>query len=225
MERHMDNIQVLDWTPNAILHNAFRHAHQNFREGGTILEFGVGAGNSYCWMAEQMLKRYKSSMLVGFDSWKGLPEETEGVYCPEPHGKGKYCWSKGVVTQKLFKLEITMENRRFNFVDGFYRETLRNHSDNQHIHDIAVNNNVIFVNIDVDIHSSTVEVLEFIAPLVRVGTILYFDDWKDPAFGHDEEKWGEHLAFEQWLERHANIQAKTVEVNDWNQRYMEITAV
>ncbi len=220
-----NNIQVLDWTPNAILHDAFHQAHQNFRGGGTILEFGVGAGNSYCWIAELILDRYKNSTLVGFDSWQGLPEETEGVYCPEPHTKGKYCHHKEAVIERLFKIGVTMDNPRFKFIDGFYSETLRNHFDNLLVHDIAVNSSLIFVNIDVDIHSSTVDVLEFIAPLVKPGTILYFDDWKDPAFGHDEEKWGEHLAFEQWLEKHANIHAKTIEVNDLNQRYMEIISV
>ena len=33
------------------------------------------------------------------------------------------------------------------------------------------------VHIDVDLYSSTMEVLEFIKPLLVVGTVLIFDDW------------------------------------------------
>ena len=33
------------------------------------------------------------------------------------------------------------------------------------------------VHIDVDLYSSTMQILEFIKPLIVVGTVIVFDDW------------------------------------------------
>jgi len=66
---------------------SFHLAHKIFKKG-TCLEFGVSKGDSYVWQAEQILKLYPESRLIGFDSWLGLPKEAEGVWFPYRHRRG-----------------------------------------------------------------------------------------------------------------------------------------
>jgi len=61
------------------------------------------------------------------------------------------------------------------------------------------------VHIDVDLYSSTVEVLEFIKPLMVAGTVLIFDDWY--CFSPGESK-GEKRAFEEFCIDHPNFKTE-----------------
>ena len=52
------------------------------------------------------------------------------------------------------------------------------------------------VHIDVDLYSSTVEVLEFVRPLLVKGSILIFDDWYCSSAGESKgEKFLEEFLF------------------------------
>lgn len=189
---------------------AFNKAHENYT-AGTCLEFGVFIGDSYMQQVDAIKNKYIYTKLIGFDSWQGLPEETANVWFPERHAKGQFTSSKDVVLSRLGDLK---NDPRFKLVDGFFKDSLTQALQ-------ASIKDLIFVNIDVDIHSSTIEVLNFILPLLRTGVIIYFDDWKDPKDKH-EGKWGEHLAWEEFIEANPQINYKTVEVNRYNQRFMEI---
>ena len=61
------------------------------------------------------------------------------------------------------------------------------------------------VHIDVDLYSSTVEVLEFVKPLLVRGTVLLFDDWY--CFNPGESK-GEKRAFEEFCLKYPNFKAE-----------------
>ena len=189
---------------------AFYKAHENFPKGGTCLEFGVYVGRSYMHQVNAIKIKYPNTKLIGFDSWEGLPDETATVWFPERHSKGKFSTTKDVV---LNQLGADIDDPRFNLVDGFFKDSLT-----KEIQDSI--KDLIYVNVDVDIHSSTVEVLEFIRPLLRKGVIIYFDDWKDPQ-DKFEGKWGEHLAWEEFTNKYP-VKYKTMEINKYNQRYMEI---
>jgi len=191
---------------------AFHLAHKNFPEGGTCLEFGVSEGNTYIWQAKQIITKYKNSMLIGFDSWVGLPPETKDVWAPERHKAGEFASPKEVVETRL---SLVAENdNRFKLVDGFFFDSLTS--------DLCKTiKNLIFVNIDVDIHISTIQLLDFVKPLLRSGVILYWDDWKDPNDKYEGE-WGEHLAWKEWNLRSPEIKTKTLKTNQWDQRIMEI---
>lgn len=195
----------------AIFQEAFEYAHKIFPNGGTCLEFGVYTGETYLYQAKRIFTKYKQSNLIGFDSWQGLPEETTGIWRPERHARTKFSSPKSIV---LSKLRHHRHDSRFRLVDGFFNQTLTKELQKEI-------SNLIFVNIDVDIHKSTLEVLDFVYPLLQKGTVLYFDDWKDPQ-DNNSEPWGEHLAWEQWSSRHPETQVKTIKINDLNQRFMEV---
>ena len=196
--------------------DAFHRGHRNFPSGGTCLEFGVGSGTTYFYQVTAILDKYPNSKLIGFDSWQGLPKETDGVWYPDRHAEGCLTFPKQNVESTL-KSSGLWDDPRFRLVDGFYENTLTSELQ-------AEIQDLVFVNIDVDIHKSCVELLEFIRPMLRPGVNLYFDDWKDPI-DKFEGKWGEHLAWEQFLEKYPSIKAETIAIAPTNQRYMEIVSV
>ena len=197
------------------LKDGFSLAHQTFSDGGTCLEFGVSQGNSWMWQVLQILNRYSSDVLIGFDSWQGLPEETPGVWAPHRHRKGAFATSKDIVLQRMKEVGASLGSQ-FKFVDGYFSDSLTSKLRSKI-------SNLIFVNIDVDLHSSTMEVLQWIQPLLQTGTVIYFDDWLDPSdIGKGAQKWGEHLAFEQWLKQSSSIKVELIALNDANQRAYQI---
>ncbi|HJY98791.1 MAG TPA: class I SAM-dependent methyltransferase [Patescibacteria group bacterium] len=199
-----------------IFTDAFLEAQKLFPNGAkTCLEFGVGAGNSYLWQAEQIIKHFNDTTLIGFDSWAGLPKETKGVWYPKRHGQGNFSFPKSAVLGELQKMGIR-NDPRFRFVDGFFDKSLTKEVQ-------RTISNLVFVNIDVDVHSSSLLVLDFIKPHLRNKVIIYWDDWKDPKDGF-EGKWGEHLAWEEWSRKNPEIRTKTLAVNEFNQRYMKVIA-
>jgi O-methyltransferase len=193
---------------------AFHLAHRIFPKGGTCLEFGVFRGNSYLYQAMYIKEKYTNSKLAGFDSWMGLPDENPSVWRPRLHAKGEYCSTKDVVLEKLSKAGLT-NDPRLSFVDGFFSESCTLELQKKF-------NDIIFINIDVDIYQSTIELLDFVKPLLRPGVILYWDDWKDPRATH-EKSWGEHLAWDHWSAKNTDVKAELVETNWVNQRFTVIT--
>jgi hypothetical protein len=187
-----------------------------FPKGGTCLEFGVFRGGTFAYQAEQIINLYPKTSLIGFDSWEGLPPETEGIWTAPRHAPGEYAAPKTETLSKLAALGISNDDQRFRLVDGFYSESLTP----------AVASScgpLAFVNIDVDIHSSTLELLDFIAPMLRPGVIVYWDDWKDPR-DRAESSWGEHHAWAEWSARQNGLSVETIEVNPVEQRTMLVTA-
>lgn len=197
----------------SVFARAFHTAHYIFPSGGTCLEFGVYRGSSYVWQAKQMQERYLKSTLIGFDSWKGLPEETPGVWVPERHRPGSYASSKSDVLQKLEGIKCD----RFTLVDGLFSDSLTLELQKSI-------RNVIFINIDVDLYKSTVELLDFVRPLLQPGTILYWDDWRDPRDGY-KGMWGEELAWNFWMLKQHGLGAEALEVDFNNKRSMIVTEV
>lgn len=192
---------------------AFELAHFLFPQGGTCLEFGVYAGGTYCWQAQRMLDAYKNDQLVGYDSWQGLPPEADGVWAPDRHAAGRFASPKECVLSRLSGMRAI--GPRFRLVDGFFKDSLTE-AERCNVGE------VIFINIDVDIYSSTIELLNFVEPLLRPGVVLYWDDWQDPNDDHPNE-WGERKAWHDWISQHSQFGAETMEVNAINQRTMMIT--
>ena len=190
---------------------AFWIAHRVFPGGGTCLEFGVFRGDTLVWQAEQMMGSYLSTRLIGFDSWQGLPEEVQGIWRPDRHKPGEYKSSRAFVQERIPE----SVRDRVSLIDGWFKDTLTR--------DIQSGiNDLIFVNVDVDLYGSCLEVLNFIGPILHPGVIIYFDDWKDPNDQHDEP-WGEHRAWAEWYPRNRDLSIELLESDAVNRRTMLVT--
>ena len=118
------------------------------------LEFGVFEGSSMRYWSKLLLN--PESHLHGFDSFEGLPESwgdtnrTQGFFS-----------TQGVIPQ--------IDDSRVRFFKGWFEETLPSYKAPPH--------DVLVVNMDADLYSSTSYVLSEIRELIVPGTYLYFDEF------------------------------------------------
>jgi hypothetical protein len=121
------------------------------------LEFGVSHGRSMrTW---SYLLKDSSAILHGFDTFEGLPP-----------GGGRE-WAPGDYSQGGKAPEIP--DPRVTFFKGLFEETLPNYTLPDH--------DVLVINIDCDLYSSTTFVLNSLAPYIKPGTFIYFDEFSDQA--------------------------------------------
>ena len=205
------------------LGECFFQAHRNFPDGGNILEFGVGGGYSFSWMAWQLQNNCTTSTLTGFDGWEGLPAETKDVWIPPCHKKGNYKHLKQYVYDKCTALGVDLHKHPQLFlVDGMYDQTLTVDYSKAWK---SVDKPLILVNMDVDLHSSAVTVLNFILPLLQVGTMIYTDDWFFPQYDKRAPDCGVSLAFTEWLKQNSGLKLEQVWECPTSQRFFKVVEV
>ena len=131
------------------------------------LEFGVfeGAATRY-WAG---LLRNPNSRIHGFDSFEGLPEEWV------PH-RPKGWFSTGGVVPKI-------DDGRVEFFKGWFDATLPGYKCPPH--------EVLVVNIDADLYSSTIFVLGALQANIVPGTYIYFDEFNHR--GHEMRAFDEFI--------------------------------
>lgn len=131
-------------------------------------EFGCHSGRTFS--AAVRAARYlkmKDAQFFAFDSFQGLPETN--------HAEDGYFKSGTFATgaDEFVRLVLGLSGLsldRKNIIEGFYEKSLTP--------ELQANMpKAGVVHIDVDLYSSTVEVLRFIKPLMVIGTVLVFDDW------------------------------------------------
>lgn len=120
------------------------------------LEFGVyqGAATRY-W--SKLLKNPKSR-LHGFDSFEGLPEDWHEV--KEVLGRGHFSTNGHIPV---------IDDERVQFFKGWFDQTLAAYAVPEH--------EVLVVNFDADLYSSTKCVFDRLGPYIVPGTYLYFDEF------------------------------------------------
>lgn len=123
------------------------------------LEFGVAYGESMRFWASEL--SHPGAMLHGFDSFEGLPESIG------PWRKGQFA-SDGAAP--------AIGDTRVRFFKGWFQETLPTYKVPEH--------EVLVVNMDADLYSSTVYVLRFLREHIRPGTFVYFDE-----LNHVDHEW------------------------------------
>lgn len=133
------------------------------------LEFGVAEGDSMRYWAS--LLRHPKSELHGFDSFQGLPDDWN---IDNPAGT----FGRGGQPPRV-------DDPRVRFHVGWFSETLPRFTWPEEWE-------VLIANIDCDLYSSAREVLDFIAPQLRAGSVLYFDEFHDRA--HEQRAFDEFLA-------------------------------
>lgn len=133
------------------------------QQGGLVCEFGVGSGRSLR-MTQEILPL--DTELHGFDTFTGLPQawgdEPAGAYSTGgriPQMDGKVCFHQGLFKDTITPFLATQKPEVF----------------------------LAYGNIDCDLYSSTLDILEGMHGRVVPGTILVFDEYiGHPSWRQDE---------------------------------------
>lgn len=161
-DEHLKFVHILE----AI--NYLRVAGAEGRLPHTYLEFGCHSGRTFsAAINAAKFLQLNNMKFYAFDSFEGLPEtkaEEDGFF-----KTGSFC------TSRRDFLSIVKKNTGLNLpdrciVEGYFCNSLT--SELQTSMPKAG-----LVHIDVDLYSSTAEVLEFVKPLLVNGTLVLFDDY------------------------------------------------
>jgi O-methyltransferase len=121
------------------------------------LEFGVSQGHSLRWWLQNI--KNTNSRFYGFDTFTGLPEKW-GFF------------KKGAMSAERDILNIN--DNRCELVKGLFQDTLQKFLKKFN------NKSRKVIHLDADIYSSTLFVLTNIAPFLKKGDMLFFDEFTVP---------------------------------------------
>lgn len=146
------------------------YAFQQVKNNGHYLEFGVYKGGSIRFIA----KHAGNKVVHGFDSFEGLPEDWSG-----------HRLDKGAFTThgKLPKMPANVQ-----LYPGWFDRSLPKWLD-EHPGPVA------FIHVDCDLYSSAKVVLNLLAPRIRPGTIIVFDEY----FNYPNWQNHEYKAFKEFV--------------------------
>lgn len=132
-------------------YEVLNYAGRHITLDGLFLEFGVRTGNTINFIATQC----PTQTLYGFDSFKGLPEE----------------WSGWIQDKGIFAMDsLPKVGANVELVVGWFDETLPTFLA-EHPQDVA------FVHIDSDLYTSAKTILTALAPRIKPGTIIVFNEY------------------------------------------------
>jgi hypothetical protein len=168
---------------------------------GDYLEFGCYEGNSfisaYHFAQAQGLKDMR---FYAFDSFRGLPE-FKGID-QDPQDAIQYYPGDFACAIKTFRKNLKssgVQLDKVQLIEGYYCDSLRDERKST----LPIRSAAI-VMVDCDLYESTQQVFDFIGSYLSHGSILLFDDWYN--FKGNPNR-GEQKAFNEWLERNAQIKA------------------
>ena len=138
--------------------------------------------------------------LVGFDSFEGLPAETEGD-SGDAWAPGQFRADERVCRAMLTRAGIDWQ--RTGLVKGWFSDTLTP--------DLVTTldlDKVSVVMIDSDIYASATQALAFCGPLLADTSVIVFDDWH--SFGLSDRNLGEKRAFDEFLGENPSLRATDI---------------
>jgi O-methyltransferase len=115
------------------------------------LEFGVFQGVATRFWSRALT--HPQTQLHGFDSFEGLPEKF------------------GPWVDRSFDVQGSLpviEDKRVQFFKGWFDQVLPGYSVPPH--------ELLVINMDADLYSSTIYVLRYLRPWIKSGALLYFDE-------------------------------------------------
>ena len=121
------------------------------------LEFGVSRGQSFRWWLSNNL--HPESKFYGFDTFEGLPEDW-GTY------------SKGEMAAGIPQVA----DQRASFIKGLFQEAVPAFISKENLR----NEKLKLIHLDADLFSSTLYALTTLAPYLKKGDILLFDEFNVP---------------------------------------------
>ncbi|MEP7229647.1 MAG: class I SAM-dependent methyltransferase [Ginsengibacter sp.] len=146
-----------DYTKRYLLYKNVIETEQLYHEIN-YLEFGVADGHSFNWWMEE--NRDEGSRFYGFDTFTGLPEDFG------PYKKGTFNTGNNI--------PLIWDNRG-QFFQGLFQQTLSvflKSFDNK-------KRSVIML--DADLYTATLFTLTSLAPFLKKGDILFFDEFVVPT--------------------------------------------
>ncbi len=128
--------------------------------GGPInyLEFGVADGHSFKWWLKE--NDNSNSRFYGFDTFTGLPEDFG------PYKKGTFNNNNNVPV---------ISDPRGQFFQGLFQQTLPGF-----LKSFDARNRMVLM-LDADLYSSTLFTLTSLAPYLKEGDIIFFDEFVVPT--------------------------------------------
>lgn len=189
------------------------HGRDFVRDWFKSNKIGVGDKDVYCfgiytgWSCGQIGFDFKTNELEpnafwGFDSFEGLPNETEGLYIHPDWGKGSFDSRKhfnennsDIIINNITKSFTDRCGYTIDMIKGFFSDSL---TDN-----LVIEKNMkpaCFVDMDVDIYVSTYQSMDWMARngLIQ-NTLFYFDDWANAT---EPYTFGESLALKEICEKY-----------------------
>ena len=145
----------------------YDHVLQSKGLGGEIcyLEFGVSGGHSFAWWVKA--NNHPASTFAGFDTFEGLPEDWGG-------------FRQGAMTADI----PVIDDRRVSFYKGLFQDTLPGY-----VKGLDPERKKVIM-MDADLFTSTLYVLTTLAPYLKKGDIILFDQFNVPMH--------EFLAFQEF---------------------------
>eukprot|EP00927_Polykrikos_kofoidii_P024175 TRINITY_DN22033_c0_g1_i1.p1 TRINITY_DN22033_c0_g1~~TRINITY_DN22033_c0_g1_i1.p1 ORF type:complete len:498 (+),score=52.69 TRINITY_DN22033_c0_g1_i1:252-1745(+) len=137
---------------------------------GDYYQFGVAAGFTLSLYREA----FPEVRFWGFDSFGGLPDDGGDDLRRDNWWVGKFKSSDNPEAFAKMLADKHGGSEKTGFVVGYFNETLK-----PELRALRGMRPAVFVDIDVDLYSSAIHVLDFLFKngLVRVGTVFHYDDW------------------------------------------------
>ncbi len=157
----------------------YRWCMNYIKSSGICLEFGVYKGHSINFCANLR----PDLSFFGFDSFEGLPEE----------------WNLNSTTKipkGYFSTNPPKVKPNVTLVKGWFEETVSKFS-------YSNKEDIIFLNIDCDLYSSTRIVLFELNKFIKPGTIVRFDELLNNRDDLPYSEWEKHewRAFQEWISK------------------------
>lgn len=178
------------------LYEAVRDSYQLNQEAIVYLEFGVCGGSSFFWWLDA--NQHPDSVFYGFDTFEGLPENWGLMY------------KQGDMHAEVPQLS----DSRATFLKGLFQQTVFPFLTT---HRLADRPQRKVIHLDADLFSSTLFALTALAPYLRKGDILLFDEFNTP--NHEFFAWD--IFVKSYYVEYKLIGA----VNNYYQIALEITGI
>jgi len=166
---------------------------------GDYLEFGVCNGSSIL-LAHNILKKlnFKDVRLFGFDSFEGLPKETEE----------EGAWREGEFYANINNVKKHLSNnnvdwKRLKLIKGWYSKELFDETKEKYKIKKAG-----LIMMDCDIYFSTKLALDFCKDIILDHSIIVFDDWNSSNLAEKNE--GEKKAFDEFMALNPQFNAREI---------------
>lgn len=176
---------------------------------GDYVEFGVYEGRTFSHACNLMGLLFPKMRFVACDSFEGLPApkglDADRGYSSHFYERQFSC-SKDQFLSNLAKKGVDLT--RVLTIEGWFNKTL---TESKRM-ELGLPK-LACAWIDCDLYESTIPVLKFITPMLSVGSVVLFDDWR--CFRNLPD-YGQQRAVREWLQANPKIRLAELLSFGWN---------